>query len=52
MLMHLVARAGLVQEKPVLREALGGFDQSVDGADDWELWIRLVGQGPREKCFP
>ncbi|MDA8145809.1 MAG: glycosyltransferase family A protein [Thermaerobacter sp.] len=25
---------------------LGGFDPAVDGAEDWELWIRLAGQGP------
>ncbi len=37
----------LVRRELVLR--LGGFDSSVDGAEDWDLWMRVAGAAPVKK---
>lgn len=36
--------AALVRRDDLL--AVGGFDPATDGAEDWDLWLRLAHQGP------
>jgi glycosyltransferase involved in cell wall biosynthesis len=35
---------GLIRRQVTL--AIGGFDLTLNGADDWDLWIRLFASGP------
>ncbi len=35
-----------VMTRTALLRAVGGFDPAVDGAEDWDLWVRLAQQAP------